>query len=439
MRERLAEDLGVSPAAETEALHSEILLAEPGTTAATVPPAAPERWDPLVQRARAELADGDFDAARRDAEAAVRRGAGAGALEVAGWAAYYDHNRDIDGALRLAAEAARVASDDERRMSALTLSGRLRHSRGELALAEEDLQQAVRSPVAGVRGTGEVWLGSLRMHQGRFEEALEHASRGAVDAAAMRHPFVIPHAMFARVYALGATGRVVEALDALREFDELVDDLGPVGDRYRPVVDNFWGWILSAIGRTDEADARSRRAMDTAGRFSEPRHHALFDLALVAVDAEDAATARSWLAQVEVPPDEAGAMAWHQRHRQRLLEARVALIEGDPVSAADLAGWVRSDATRRGASRPAVQAEVVEHLAAAASGSVDDAAVDDTIARLDAVARLEAWRYIARLATATGRADLWPRAERHAEQLAVACGPDADRVRAWTTSELQRL
>ena len=88
-------------------------------------------------------------------------------------------------------------------MSALTLSGRLRHSRGELARAEADLQQAVRSPVAGVRGTGEVWLGSLRMHQGRFEEALEHASRGAVDAAAMRHPFVIPHAMFARVYALG--------------------------------------------------------------------------------------------------------------------------------------------------------------------------------------------------------------------------------------------
>ena len=157
----------------------------------------------------------------------------------------------------------------------------------------------------------------------------------------MRHPFVIPHSMFARVYALGATGRVDEALDVLQEFDALVDDLGPVGDRYRPVVDNFWGWILGAIGRTDEAHARNRRALDTAGRFSEPRHHALFDLALLAVEAEDAATARSWLAQVEVPPDEAGAMAWHQRHRQRLLEARVALLEDDPATAADLAEWVR--------------------------------------------------------------------------------------------------
>ena len=59
--------------------------------------------------------------------------------------------------------------------------------------------------------------------------------------------------------------------------------------------------------------------------------------------------------------------------------------------------------------------------------------------RLDDLARLEAWRLTARLAAATGRADLWATAERYAEQLAAACGPDADRVRAWTQSELTRL
>ena len=174
--------------------------------------------------------------------------------------------------------------------------------------------------------------------------------------------------------------------------------------------------------------------MDTAGRFTEPRHHALFDLALAAVEAEDAATARAWLAQVEVPPDDAGAMAWHQRHRQRLLEARVALIEGDPATAA--ARWPRGSATtppRRGA-----RAAVDPGRGRAAPrggrrpGRSTTRPIDATVAALDDLARLEAWRFTARLAAATGRADLWATAERYAEQLAAACGPDADRVRAWT-------
>jgi hypothetical protein len=46
----------------------------------------------LVQRARNELAAADFDAARRDAGEAVRRGAGSSALELAGWVAYYDRD-----------------------------------------------------------------------------------------------------------------------------------------------------------------------------------------------------------------------------------------------------------------------------------------------------------------------------------------------------------
>jgi hypothetical protein len=219
----------------------------------------------------------------------------------------------------------------------------------------------------------------------------------------------------------------------------ILDELGPAGDRFRPVLDNFWGWILAAIGRTDDAHAHHRRAVDHAGRFTEPRHHALFDLALAAVEQEDAATARAWLAQVEVPPDDAGAMAWHQRHRQRLLEARVALLEGDHRAAAPLATWVRDDAARRGARRAVVQAEVVQHLAAAPTGSVDDGAIEATVASLDGLARLEAWRLTARLASATGRTDLWATAERYAELLAATCGPDADRVRAWMRSELTRL
>ncbi len=70
---------------------------------------------------------------------------------------------------------------------------------------------------------------------------------------------------------------------------------------------------------------------------------------------------------------------------------------------------------------------------------MDDAAIDATVAAFDDVARLEAWRLTARLAAATGRADLWSTAASYAEQLVATCGPDADRVRAWIESELSRL
>ena len=203
---RLAEDLGVSPAAETEALHSEILRAGPEPApVGRRPPAAPERWDPLVQRARAELAATDFDAARRDAE---RGGASRRRRQRAGGGRAGSRTTTATSRARCASPRRPLArrGDDERRTSALTLSGRARHSRGDLAGAERDLEAAAQSTVAGVRGTGEVWLGNLRMHQGRFEEAIDLSARGAVDAAALRHPFVIPHAMWARIYALGALG-----------------------------------------------------------------------------------------------------------------------------------------------------------------------------------------------------------------------------------------
>ena len=83
-------------------------------------------------------------------------------------------------------------------------------------------------------------------------------------------------------------------------------------------------------------------------------------------------------------------------------------IEGDPATAADLADWVRDDATRRGAPRAAVQAEVVEHLAAADDRAVDDAAVDATIAAPRRPRPARGLALTARLAAATGRADLWP-------------------------------
>ncbi|MEO7428993.1 MAG: bacterial transcriptional activator domain-containing protein, partial [Acidimicrobiales bacterium] len=245
LRARLAADLGVSPSPQTEALHNGIL----GTEDATARPerrarparSARDSWDPLVQRARLELATFDVVAARRDAEEAVRRGGGAGAIELAGWVAYYA--RDFEAALRWAEEGAARAEEDERRASCLTLAARVRHSRGDLAGAQRDLEEAVVCPVPGVRAVGEVWLASLRVHQGRPEDTLELVERGAIDAAALRHPFVLPQSMIAEAHALGQRGRVADLFALLDAFDVTLEDLGPVGIRFLPIAANYRAWV----------------------------------------------------------------------------------------------------------------------------------------------------------------------------------------------------
>jgi hypothetical protein len=391
-----------------------------------------------VQRARQELAAADLDAARRDADEAVRRGGGPGALELAGWVAYYQ--RDFPAALRAAEDAAARTDEDERRASCLTLAGRVRHSCGDLAAAEVQLQESTRSSVAGVRGVGEVWLGNLRLHQGRPAEALELAARGATDSAAMRHPFVIPHACFARVYALGQQGEVAAALAALDQWEQTLDELGAVGDRYRQSHHNFAAWILGAIGRVDEAAQRSHRVVDGLGPMSEPRAHALFDLAAAALLAGDPVAARGWMDPAEIPPDVHGAMAWHQRQRLWLLEARLALLEGRVDQAARWADQLVADAVRRGAARARWQGEVVVHLARAAAGEPPDGpGIDAALRQLDGLAGLEVWRACAELAAATGGADLWSAAGRRAAALVATSGPDAPRLQGWLDGELVRL
>ncbi|MGQ0432998.1 MAG: AfsR/SARP family transcriptional regulator, partial [Microthrixaceae bacterium] len=56
VRTRLGDDLGVSPSVDTETLHADILGTESPTPAAPRAARRGDSWDPLVQRARLELA-----------------------------------------------------------------------------------------------------------------------------------------------------------------------------------------------------------------------------------------------------------------------------------------------------------------------------------------------------------------------------------------------
>jgi len=434
MRGRLAEDLGVSPGADTEALHAEIL----GTDAPAGARRRGDAWDPLVQRARLELATFDVAAARRDADEAVRRGGGAGAIELAGWVAYYQ--RDFEAALRWAEEGAARTAEDERRASCLTLAARVRHSRGDLAGADRDLAEAVACPVPGVRAVGEVWLAALRVHQGHPDEALELVERGGIDAAALRHPFVLPHSMVAEAYALGQRGRVADLLGLLDALDATLEDLGPVGLRFVAVAENYRAWVLGAIGRGEESEALTRSALESTAPFEEPRVHAALDLVVSRLDAGDAATAAERLAAVALPPPGAGTMVWHQEERHCLLRARLALLDGNAADAAEGAGSLVIGAAARGAGRARAQARALELTALARAGhdvSADD--VGAVLAELDQIGGLEVWRATAELARATGWDGLWPEAERRAQTLVGRCGEQGPRVRTWLAGELDRL
>lgn len=438
VRARLGDDLGVSPSVETETLHVDILGTELPAPAPTGAGRRGDSWDPLVQRARLELATFDVAAARRDAEEAVRRGGGAGAIELAGWVAYYQ--RDFEAALRWAEEGAARTQEDERRASCLTLAARVRHSRGDLAGADRDLAVAVMCPVPGVRAVGEVWLAGLRVHQGRPDEALELVEHGGIDAAALRHPFVLPHSMVAEAYALGQRGRVADLLALLDALDATLEDLGPVGARFLPVAANYRAWALAAIGRAAESEALTRAALESTAPFEEPRVHAALDLVASQLDAGNATSAAERLAAVALPPPGAGTMVWHQEERHRLLGARLALLEGDAGAAAEQAASLAIEAGQRGARRAAAQARALELTARARSGSdVADTDVDAALQDLDRIGGLEVWRATAELARAPGWDRLWPEAERRAQALVGRCGEQGPSVRLWIGSELDRL
>jgi len=434
VRARLRDDLGVSPSQPTEALHDAIV----GTEAAPGARASLEAWDPLVQRARVELANNDLEAARRDAEAAVSRGGGARALELAGWTAYYC--RDFPSALRWAEAAAAEAEERERRASSLSLAARLHHSLGDLERADQHLTEAVRCEAPGVRAMAQVWLGSLRAHQGRAQEAHDLARAGAIDEAALRHPFVISHSYFAQVYGLANLARPAAALDRLGDWERTLEDLGSTGDRYRPAALNFRGWVLGALGGRDESDACHHRAAELANTLQEPRVHAQLDLARSALEGGDLDTAERWLGHVELPDDGQGTMVWHQRHRVGILRAQLAIAHGRLSEAIGLASEVTFDAKARGARRAeALAAAVLAEARLRAGVVVSDEELRAVLRELGDRAGLERWRLAARIAVAGGPSWAWDQAAAWATALAAASGSRADEVASHTRGVLQAL
>jgi DNA-binding SARP family transcriptional activator/tetratricopeptide (TPR) repeat protein len=414
-----------SAAARFDLSTAEELLA----TALALAPTA----EAYVARARVRIARLAFDEAAADAREALASGGGASALEVAGWAAYY--RRNYVDARAFAEEAAARATDVAVRASALALAGRVRHAVGDLDGAVERLTSVEDAPPP-VRGIADVWLAQVRAHQGRPTEALAALTRAMVDADLLAHPWAPMHLRFLRAIALGQLGRVAEAEHVVAELEAVLARGGAVGARFIGPTANVGAWILRWSGRGDEADERNRQALDVTGgesgpsgdAFAEAHYVALLDLADGCLIRGDLDGAAGICRRLEPVNSWQGTMAWHQRHRYGLLQARLALHGGDRTRAAELASAVSADAAARGAGRYEFLARAVLGLAEPSIPAEQLAAVVDGLARC---AVLDGWPLVAALADARGSAAWRAEAERLAAVVVGAAGEHAGAARRF--------
>lgn len=316
--------------------------------------------------ARVLMTSQRWDEAAVEAERAIALGAGPEAFEVAGWIEYY--RRDYGRAQRFADEAVERSLDASPVLaSALALGGRIRHGAGDPGGAESRLTAARDGP-PGVRALAEVWLGQVRIHQGRPDEALDLVEHALIDPVHIAHPFAPLHGRLARVMALGQLGRVADAMRACDQLRTAVDAAGAAGVRFRAVELNVRSWLLRGVGRFDEADELSWSAVELNGAvdgsgpspvgFAEAYWVAFLDLADGHLARGDVPRAADVLGAIATMRQWNGTMAWHQRHRLDLLEARVAAAAGDRATAAELAAAVHTDARARGSERYAALAHV---------------------------------------------------------------------------------
>ena len=383
--------------------------------------------DAYAARARVRIARQALDEAAADAREAIALGGGAPALEVAGWVAYY--RRDYVDARAFAEEAAVRTGDVAVRASAQALAGRVRHAVGDLAGAIEQLTGVEDAPPP-VRGVADVWLAQVRTHQGRPTDALAALTRAMVDADLLAHPWAPMHLRFNRAVALGQLGRVAEAERAVEELETVLARGGRVGTRFAAPAANVGAWVLRWSGRGGEADDRNRQALDLTGgeagpsgdAFAEAHYVALLDLADGCLLRDDLDGAAELCRRLEPIGSWQGTMAWHQRHRYGLIQARLALAHGEPAQATALATAVATDAAARGAGRYELLANAVRGLAEPSMPSAELTAV---VAGLGRCAVLDGWPLVAALASDRASPSWRARAERMAKVVVDGAGEGA--------------
>ena len=395
--------------------------------------------DGWLERARVRTLRGHYAAAYEDVERAVP--GGAAALEVGAWASYFD--RRFDQATQFAQDGELATDDLSVRARCLTVGGRTRHAAGDLAGAQRLLGAALDLATGTDRVTASAWLGVVRAHQSRVEEALRLLRPAAREYISVEHTSATLHALLFTGHAHALAGRPAEALDSFARYTEAVERRHVPRFAGRGV--NFGGWVLRNVGATDEGVDRHVEALEIAGRHgtAELTIAALEDLAEDRIGRGDLDAAAARLAQAQSTLCGDLVFGWRLELKLRLLQGRLALAGGDFERALAIADALAEAAAAIEVPRYTSVARLLAHRARAVLHlPVDRDAAAADLDLLDRSVAVEAWWWTGETAADLGVPRWVDRAADRAAALARAAGPRqpgleaqaARRLDAWRSA-----
>ncbi len=380
----------------------------------------PDGW---LARARVRTLRGRYAEALQDVERAAA--AGPAALEAGAWASYF--GRDFAQAAQFAADGALAAEDAATRARCLAIGGRTHHAAGDLAQAELLLGEAFSLAEGADRVAAAGWLGVLRAHQSRVEEALALLRPAARGQIGVEHTRATLHSLLFAGYAHALGGRPAQALAAFSRYTTEVERRQV--PRFAGRAVNFAGWVLRNLGAWAEALDHHHEALD-AGRgqgTADVTIAALEDLAEQCLDTGDADGATARLAQAGALLHGDLVFGWRLRLKHRLLSGRLALLRGDAERALADARELAAAAAALGVPRYTCVARLLAHRAEHALGRpADPEVVTADLDLLDRCVAIEAWRWTCDVATDFGQAAWLDRAADRAARLARGAGDHAD-------------
>jgi DNA-binding SARP family transcriptional activator len=393
----------------------------------------PRGW---LARARVRTRLGRYQEALSDVERALP--AGPAALEVGAWASYF--GRRFAQAAQFADDGALAAADPATRARCLAVGGRTRHAAGDLAGAEAQLGEALSLAQGADRVTAAAWLGVIRSHQSRPDDALallRPATRGELGA---EHTSATLHALLFTGHAHAVAGRPALALAAFTRYDAEVERRQ--APRFGGRAVNFAGWVLRNLGARAEGLDLHHEALEVGRRQGTPEVviAALQDLAEHSVQAGDADGAQSLLAEARALLDGDLVFGWRLELRHWLVSGELALLEGAAQRARDLGGTLAERAAALGVPRYLAAGRLLRSRADRVLGVPPDLdAVAADLDLLDDAMAVEAWWWTGEVAAELGVPTWLDRAAQRAERLAANAGPYGDclrralaaRMRCW--------
>jgi DNA-binding SARP family transcriptional activator len=382
--------------------------------------AGPDGW---LARARVRTLRGRYAEALADVERAAP--AGPAALEVGAWASYF--GRDFAQAAQFAEDGALAAGDAATRARCLAAGGRTHHAAGDLAQAELLLGEAFALAQGADRVAAAGWLGVLRAHQSRVEEALALLRPAARGQIGVEHTSATMHALLFTGHAHALAGRPAQALAALARYTAEVERRQV--PRFAGRAVNFTGWVLGNLGARQEALDHHQEALE-AGQgqgTADVTIAALEDLAGHCLETGDPDGTRARLAEASALLRGNLVFGWRLRLKHQLLTGRLALLAGDGEQALAQARELESQAAALGVPRYTSVARLLAHRARhALGGPADPDAVAADLDLLDGAAAIEAWWWTCDLAGDFGQPAWRERAADRAARLARGAGDRAD-------------